>query len=332
MFFSIHLSQDPSKLSAYISGTLLEEMEKTLKKGEKVLLYLNKRGAHSCLICEDCQHLFECPNCDVSLSVHHTPRQLLCHLCQQSFPLPIECPNCHGSKLKSVGIGTQQVEALMKESFQDKRIFRFDSDVMKTLWEKKNALENIENADIIIGTKMITTGFDFEKIGLIGVILIEQELSLASYNAHEKAYQNLRQLSGRGNRKLQKTHILLQSFIPKHPLIISLIEENYKDFLVRTLEERKTYLYPPFDEFVTLEYRHPDKQKALEYTKNLEKVLQELDTQNREILAGSSSFRKNNQHHSVCIIKGKNIRELLEHIRPQILRESRLSVLFSESF
>jgi len=242
MFSLVNLLQDQSKISPYISSTLLREIEAALKNGQKTLLYLNKRGAFSSLICEDCQHLFECENCDVSLTVHNNPHILKCHLCQNHFSLPHSCPSCHGQKLKQIGVGTQQIESILREYFSDNtNIYRFDSDAMKTVSSKREALWDLEQADIIIGTKMITTGFDFENIACIWVILVESELSINWFDSEANAYATLRQVIGRGNRKQQKTEIILQSFIPKNPLIQQISQGNFKDFLRHNLEERKTF-------------------------------------------------------------------------------------------
>jgi primosomal protein N' (replication factor Y) (superfamily II helicase) len=115
MFYTVNLAHDSSKLSKYLSSTLLSEIENTLKKGEKVLLYLNKRGSYSSLACKDCQYLWECPNCDASLSVHSHPTKLLCHLCTSQFDIPLSCPKCHGTKLLQIGVGTQQIEEALKK-------------------------------------------------------------------------------------------------------------------------------------------------------------------------------------------------------------------------
>ena len=120
---------------------------------------------------------------------------------------------------------------------------------------------------------MLTTGFNFEKIGLICILLIEQELTHLAYNAEEKAYQNLKQLIGRGNRKTQKTQILIQTCIPNHASIKRLTEESYKDFLQSTLKERKLFSYPPFFEFATLDYRNEEEKKSLAYIQKLEQFL-----------------------------------------------------------
>lgn len=330
MFTTVHLSQDSSKLSPYISNTLISEIENTLEKWEKTLLYLNKRGSFSSLICEDCQYLFECPKCDISLSVHSNPVHLLCHLCATRFNMPLSCTKCKGTRLKSIWVGTQQIEQALTKYFPNKNIYRFDSDSVKNISSKQEALTHLENADIIIGTKMITTWFDFEKVGCIGILLVEQELSFASFDAEEKAYCNLKQLIGRWNRKTQETQIVLQTFIPRNPTIMRLLNYNYKDFFFETLTERKNFLYPPFSEMVTLEYRNKESEKSLAYIQKLEKKLQILNPQNNySILATSNSFKKNNSYHTKCIIKGENIRTILKELEPLILRERNLSLIFN---
>lgn len=329
MFFTVNLQQDSSKVSNYLSDTLLTSIEKTLEKWEKVLLYLNKRGAYSSFICEDCQYLYECPNCDVSLTVHHNPHVLDCHICNHKYNIPLKCSKCSSTKLKSIGIGTQQIEDIIKNLYPQTTVYRFDSDSMKNMSSKKLALWDLENADIVIGTKMITTGFDFEKIGLIWVLLVEWELSYGWFDAEEKAYRNLKQLIGRGNRKSQETQVILQTFIPKNTTIQRLTEMNFKDFFTETLKERKDFLYPPYNELVQLEYRHKDSKKALLFTEKLENTLKEYDRENSfHFLRGTSTFKKNNSHHTHLIIKWVHIRDLLQNIEKTIMRESWLSVIF----
>lgn len=329
MFYTVNLAQDSSKLSKYLSSTLLDEIENTLDNGEKVLLYLNKRGSYSSLACKDCQYLWECPNCDTSLSVHSHPNQLICHLCASQFTFPLSCPKCHGTQLLQIGVGTQQIEESLKKYFWEKNIYRFDSDSMKNISSKNQALTELTQADIIIGTKMITTGFDFEKIGLIGVILVEQELAYPSYDASEKAYANLKQLIGRGNRKSQETKIILQTFLPKNPLITRLTSANYKDFLSETLSERKDFLYPPYCEILTLEYRHKEQGKALEFTEKLEKKLRDFqEAQNYRILRGTTTFKKNNTYHAKILLQWGNVRNFLVPLQKEILWNSALSIIF----
>ncbi len=329
MFSIVNLSQDSSPTSNYLSSTLLESIDATLQKGEKSLLYLNKRGSYSSLICESCQYIYECPNCDVSLYVHTNPDCLRCHICNNAFSPQNNCKSCNSTRLKPVWVGTQQIETLLKNLYPHALVYRFDSDNMKNISSKKAALQELDTADIIIGTKMITTGFNFDKIGLISLLLVEWELWYPSYDALEKAYNNLRQVIGRWNRKSQKTKLILQTFVPDNPLVKFISESNYKDFFAQNLTERKEFLYPPYAQMVTLGYRHKDSKKSLSYIEKLEKTLKEHDSENLyQFLRWSSSFKKNNSHHSTLIIKGQNIRKLLNHIKNKILSESSLSVVF----
>jgi len=163
--------------------------------------------------------------------------------------------------LKKVWIGTQQIEDSLKALFPNNSIFRFDADSVKNKTEKQKALETLRNADIIIGTKMITTGFDFKNVWLIWVILLEQELWIPKYNIEERVYSNIKQLIWRWERNGEKTETILQTFIPGNENIKNIIESNYKEFFTETLKERKLFNYPPFSEMVSIEYRDKNKDK-----------------------------------------------------------------------
>lgn len=329
MFYTVNLSQDRSKENLYLSTTLLEKIQKNISAKKKTIIYLNKRGAFSSLICQDCSYLFECPNCDTSFSVHHHPDRLLCHLCGTQDASPISCKKCHGNRLKQVWVGTQQIESSLKEIYSSASIYRFDSDSMKTKTAKKEALEHLQNADIIIGTKMITTGFDFKNVWLIWVILLEQELSYPQYNIEEKVYTNMKQLIGRWERKGEKTDFVLQTFIPENDFVKHITEGNYKDFLKTTLDERKIFSYPPFTEMITLEYRDRFQEKAEAFISMLHNKITIFNSQGLySVQLVNIPFRRNNQYHYKIIIKWDKIQELLHHIQPEIIRNSKLSLIW----
>ncbi|MDQ7009028.1 MAG: primosomal protein N' [Candidatus Gracilibacteria bacterium] len=343
----VNLSIDKSQINPYLSETLLSKIEEVINNGEKVILYLNKRGQFNSIICNDCQNLFKCKNCDISMSVHKYPAKLICHLCSYSEDIPISCIKCGGINLYNIGVGTQQIEdslnklpLLTKEGAGGRSVFRFDTDTMKTKKSKSEAIQNLEKADIIIGTKMITTGFNFDKVGLIGVILLEQELQIPKYNTEESVYINIRQLIGRGGRVGQKTDFIIQSFIPDNEIVQSIIYDNYKSFFIKTLNERKLFNYPPFGEVVTLEYRHSSEKKSLEFMQKLnnklnilleEKNTPLLDKEGLgvvEIIFNPKSIKKINQYYYKIIIKGDKRRTFIEKIKPEIIRNSGLNVIF----
>jgi len=327
---TINLAQDKSDVNNYLSSTLLKSIDMTLEKWEKTILYLNKRGEYSCLICKDCQKLYKCNNCDNSLSVHKYPAKLACHLCGHMEQIPFKCNKCNSQNLEKVWIWTQQIEDSLKIYFKEKvNIFRFDSDNLRTKSSKNEALSNLKSADIIIGTKMVTTGFNFDKVWLIWVILLEQELQIPKYNTEENVYSNIKQLLGRGNRVWQKTDIIIQTFIPENSIIKNIVSGNYKDFFISSLEERKIFNYPPYTQMVTLEYRSITEIKSKDFITKLYNKLVLLDeNRNFDITLVNNPMKKYNKYFFKIIIKWKEIRAFLEWIKFEIMRNKGLSVIF----
>ncbi len=330
MFSIINLSQDASKASRYISTTLIGQIETTLAKWEKVLLYLNKRGSHAASVCRDCGYIWMCPHCDVMMKVHQKEQKLLCHICSHSVDIPHTCPSCWGQHIEYTGVGTQHIETVLRSMFPHIKIYRFDSDSLRTAASRKEALSELNEADIVIGTKMMTTGFNLQKIWCIAVILVESENVSLHYDSEEKSYQNLKQLIGRGNRLGQKTEILLQTFSPNQRIIKRLTEQWLKEIISEWLTERKDFHYPPYYEIVTLSYRDEDAKKSVLFMQSLlEKYQNQKQPQEIQILYGASTFKKNNEYYTSAILKWKHIRESLEILRSDILKNPKLSVVFS---
>lgn len=326
--YTINLNLDKSKI-AYFSTTLLKKIEENIDLKKKIILYLNRRGEYSSLICCDCQKVYKCPKCDISLSVHKYPRNLSCHHCWFEESVPLRCDNCHCVNLKKVGIGTEQLETSLRKIYPHNSIFRFDLDSMKNISSKKEALENLNNAEIIIGTKMITTGFDFDDVGLIWVILLEQELQIPDYKTEENLYSNIKQLIWRGWRKWTDTDIILQTFIPENPLIQTLTSSNYKEFFKQIMDERKIFSYPPFVEMATIEYRDKNKDKAFDFTSQIKLKLDILNTEKLyDIEMSAKSMKRNNDYIYKIFVKGNNIREFLENIKKEIFRNWNLVINF----
>ncbi len=323
----VNLAQDSSKINKYISNTLLKEIEKNLKEWKKIIIYINKKWEFSSMICKNCNKIFKCKNCDVSLNIHS--QKMVCHICWHSEKIYEKCDNCWNWELLKVWVWTEQIENSLKKIFSDKKIFRFDAESVKNKTEKENSIFYLNEADIIIWTKMITTGFNFSKVGLVAVILIEQELQMQKYNSEEKLFTNIKQLIWRWARKWEKTEFIIQSFIPENESIKMIVEDNYKIFFKKTLFERKLFNYPPFSEYAILEYRNEDEKKSINYCKKLKEKLDLINTENEiEIIFIENSFKKYNKFHTKIILKWKNLRVFLENIKTEIFRESNLSLIF----
>lgn len=327
----VNLNQDYNKKNRYFSNTLLWQIEENIKNNKKSILYLNKRWDYSALICESCQHIYKCDNCDVSLNIHHYPEKMICHLCAETQSIPKKCWECNNESLKKIWVGTQQVEKFLIDYFAEKKvnIFRFDADVIKNKSEKATALEKLHNSDIIIWTKMITTWFDFSDVWLVCVMLLEQELLIPGYNTQEKLYSNITQLLWRWSRKWEVSETIIQTFLPENEIIKTITEKNYKEFFIATLQERKLFAYPPFNEMASLEYRHKSEEKAEIFIKKIKNKLDLLNAQKQyEIIMTTNSFKKYNQYYFKIIIKWNNIRDFINNIKSDILKNSNLSLIF----
>lgn len=324
---TINLSQDKSKINRYLSTTLLKKIDEYLKKNKKIILYLNKRWDFNSLICNKCNFLFKCPNCDVSLSIHS--ENMICHICNFSKKIENNCNKCNSTNLQKIWIWTSQIENIIKKIFSNFKVFRFDTDVIKNKTQKENALKNIEDSDIIIWTKMITTGFDFQNIWLIWVILLEQELQIPKYNTEEKVYSNIKQLIWRWWRLWEETEFIIQTFIPENEIIQLIINWNYKDFFKKSIQERKLFNYPPFKQLAIIEYKDKDKDKSFKKIKKIEELLKEKNIWNKfEINLIWKYFKKHSQYYYKIIIKWDNLRTFLENIKKEVFSNKNLSIIF----
>lgn len=328
-FYIVDVSVDKSRHNSYISNTIISNIQNALNQNKKTILYINKRGAYDLFICSDCSNLKKCPRCDIALSVHKNPAKLLCHHCSYSENIPLYCDKCNGNNLKKIWVWTQQIEESMAKIFPNIKIFRLDSDNVANNSLKKEALENIADSQIIIGTKMITTWFDFKDIWVIGVILIEQELQIPKYDTEEKIYSNIKQLIGRWWRLGQETNIIIQTMLPNNEIIKNITELNYKEFLKKTLSERKIFHYPPFVELATLRYKDINKSNAESFIRDLRIKLDTFNTLwNYEIITVENTIKRDNQYFSKIIIKWWNIRLFLQNIKKEILKNKDLVVIF----
>lgn len=315
----------------YLSNLLIEKINKVLSKDKKVILYLNRRWEYSWVICQDCNNIYKCKNCDLTLKLHAN-NKLACHFCDHTEILWIKCKSCWNSNLRKVWTGTQQIETQINNLFwKQYNVFRFDRDSIKNKSEKKSAHENLKKADIIIWTKMITTWFDFDNIALIWVLLIENELLIPEYNTSERLYQNIKQLIWRAGRKGENAEVVIQTFIPENENIELISEGNFKNFFIKTLEERKLFKYPPYNEVAEINLRNKDKNKWLEQINKLYKKLLEINKNYNnkfEINLIKQSYKRNMFHIHKITVKWDNIREILDNIKDDVFRNRDLSINF----
>lgn len=251
-----------SKNISPISRHLAKEMRHTLEQHEQVLLFLNRRGFATSVICILCKHVILCKRCTTPLVLHGS--ELICHQCGYHVHLPSRCPSCGSVSLKTRGIGTERIESMIRRDFPDARVFRADRDTMKHRKDYATLYNNLvaHKIDILIGTQMIAQGLDLPRVQLVGIIQTDNAINLPDYHAEEHVYQILSQVAGRAGRRKKQGKVIIQTFFPEHPLFQSLLQHNYQAFYEREVALRKELNYPPFSHTLLLRYGHKDPKVA----------------------------------------------------------------------
>lgn len=229
-----------------ISNRLKELIKNRLEKKEQTILFINRRGYAGFVSCRSCGEVIKCRHCDVALTFHR-PDRLICHYCGYEERTPKLCPKCNSKYIATFGIGTEQVEKVVKTEFPDARVLRMDGDTTV----KKNSYEEIlkkmkgGDVDILIGTQMIVKGHDFEKVTLVGILAADLSLFSGSYKSSEITFQLLVQASGRAGRGRYPGNVVIQTYRPSHYTIVAAAKNDYREFYAREFKYRKIAGYPP---------------------------------------------------------------------------------------
>lgn len=247
-----------------LSRPLVAAVRARLVREEQSILLLNRRGYSSFIQCLDCGDVKPCPHCAVSLTYHRRAGRLLCHHCGHEEPRPVRCDRCGSDGLSFRGIGTEQVEGAVAETFPSARIARMDVDTTSGKWAHQRILERVGRGevDILLGTQMIAKGLDFPKVTLVGVIHADVGLHLPDFRASERTFQLLSQVAGRAGRSAAGGEVLIQTRMPEHFAIRSAAAHDYEGFARRELADRKTPEYPPHVRLVNVVVSSPDEAAA----------------------------------------------------------------------
>lgn len=231
-----------------LSAKLIEALTETIASGQQAMVFLNRRGYASFLVCEECGQPLVCPNCSVTLTYHRQRGQSICHYCDYTVPAPGTCPSCGGTKLNELGAGTERVEHELKELFPEARIMRMDSDTTSGRGGHERVLARMNDGtiDILVGTQMIAKGHDFPGVTLVGVINAEASLGMPDFRASERTFQLLSQVIGRAGRGEQPGRVVIQAIDPELPAIRAAAEHDAAGFYRQELEFRQEAGYPPY--------------------------------------------------------------------------------------
>ncbi len=242
------------------SRALKQALNETLARGEQAILFLNRRGSATAVVCRDCGHALKCPRCNTPYTLHQfgneTPQELVCHHCGKRGAFPRKCPNCGSTRIRGLGLGTEKLEQAVRDEFPQARPLRWDFDVTQgkdaheMLWD---AFQR-GDANVLIGTQMIAKGLDLPRVTLVGVVNADTGLYLPDFRASERTFQLLTQVAGRAGRGARRGKAILQTFNPTHYAIQAAARHNYGEFFGHELAFRQQTGYPPFRPLIRLLY------------------------------------------------------------------------------
>lgn len=310
--------QEVSNFTPY----LLEKIADRLEKNEQVVLMLNRRGYSSFIMCRDCGYVDECPNCDISLTLHMDTKTMNCHYCGFEKSIPHTCPNCHSRSIRYYGTGTQKAYDELVEVFSQARILRMDVDTTRQKGAHQRILDKFGNheADILLGTQMIAKGLDFPNVTLVGVLNADTSLNLPDFRSSERTFQLLTQVAGRAGRAEKEGEVLIQTYNPQHYAIQLAQKQDYEAFYAYEMGIRRQLAYPPYYFTVGLTLSHKDKQTVVRKSFELLQLLRQQLSDKIKILGPTPKpiARTHNLYHYQIIVKYR-FEDNLENVLNQIL-------------
>ena len=319
-----------------LSLELYNSIEENLKNKYQTILFLNRRGYSTFIMCRECGYTVKCKNCNISMTYHSYEKKLKCHYCGYEEPLVTICPQCGSKKIRYFGTGTQKLEEEIHRQFPNAKTIRMDIDTVT----KKNSHEQILNdfknkgIDILIGTQMVVKGHHFPKVTLVGVIAADSSLNIDDYRANEKTFQILTQVAGRAGRENLEGKVVIQTYNPENFSIQTAQKQNYQEFYETEITLRKQLKYPPFCDIIVIGFNSLKEEKIIETSQKVYDLLKEKVPENYIISkpAPSPIDKIQNRYRWRIIIKGNmdwNLNEILNKCLATIYEKNDKSVNIS---
>jgi primosomal protein N' (replication factor Y) len=257
------------------SRSMTSAINRALAGNEQVILFLNRRGAATYIQCRDCGFVLRCRRCDVPLTYHLDEDMLVCHQCNYRTRVPGTCPNCGSKRIKFLGVGTQKLEEEARAAFPGARLLRWDSDTTGRRDSHRRILEKFKKheADILIGTQMITKGLDLPQVTLVGVISSDTALNLPDFRAGERTFQLLTQVAGRAGRGPLGGQVIIQTYSPDHYAIQAAARHDYQGLYSREIEYRRQLRYPPFSQLASMIFSHRNENACQKEAERLKRLI-----------------------------------------------------------
>ena len=265
------------QMKSHLTPLLFAEITGALERKEQVILFQNRRGFSPFIECKMCGWVPKCTYCDVSVTYHKYNNSLVCHYCGYSINHPGTCLICNSKELTNKGFGTEKVEEDLRVIFPDAKIDRLDLDTTRSKKGFEKIIHSFEQGyiDILIGTQMVTKGLDFENVSIVGILNADNLMNQPDFRAYERSYQLMAQVGGRSGRKNKRGKVIIQTSEPTHPIILNVINNDYKAMYKGQIAERKFFKYPPFYRMIGIILKHREKNE-------LDRIANELSTNLRE--------------------------------------------------
>ena len=250
-----------------ISRELAHRIDKTLSRGEQVILFLNRRGFSTRILCPDCGFVMSCPDCEIPLTYHKSVNAAVCHYCGRKFPVPSACPDCGSRFIRYLGTGTEKVEEEVKRIWPGAGVDRFDIDTASAADDPAKVIEAFQSGrtDILVGTQILAKGLDFRNVGLVGVINADVSLNIPDYRSSERTYQLITQVAGRAGRAGGESSVIIQTYEPDSDVIHEAAAGDYESFYEAELLHRSIMNYPPFSDIISVGLVADDEDTAMTY-------------------------------------------------------------------
>ncbi len=247
---------------SHFNKVLLDRIGEALQAGSQAILFQNRRGFSPYVECGHCGWTANCPDCNVSLTYHKSDGSLRCHYCGYRIPVPAVCPSCGTGSLLPRGFGTEKIEQELAAIFPEAAIDRLDADTSQSAGGYRRIVEAFEQGrtDILIGTQIVTKGFDFGGVSLVGILNADNLLNYPDFRAGERAFQLMTQVGGRAGRRSEPGTVVIQTAQPQHPVIEQVLRGDYRAMVRSQLAERRAFFYPPYCRLIAVVMRHRDKE------------------------------------------------------------------------
>lgn len=297
-----------------LSQSLHEAMDACLKRGDQMMLFLNRRGYAGFVSCRSCGYVVKCRHCDVSMTVHHHTL-LKCHYCGSEQPMPRVCPSCGSPYIAGFGVGTQKVEEFVQKEFPEARILRMDRDTTSGKDDMGRILQTFSEggADILIGTQMIVKGHDFANVTLVGILAADLSLFAGDYQSSERTFQLLTQAAGRAGRGDRPGEVIIQTYQPEHYCIQTAAAQDYDSFYSQEIRFRQMLHYPPDRQMMVMLAEGEHDQQTGQAVQKLREIAGEADFEAVEFIGPSRAgiAKAKDMYRYTMYMKHQDIKELM---------------------